>query len=61
MNVVRHWGGFADVTPDDLPILGDVDEVEGLILACGCSGYGFCFSQALGQLITDLIVKKGKG
>ncbi len=60
VNVVRHWGGFADVTPDDLPILGEVDEVEGLILACGCSGYGFCFSQALGQLIADLIVKKKK-
>lgn len=58
VNVVRHWGGFADVTPDDLPILGEVDEVEGLILACGCSGYGFCFSQVLGKLITDLIVKE---
>jgi len=60
VNVLRHWGAFADVTPDDLPILGEVDEVKGLILACGCSGFGFCFSQALGKLITDLIVKKKK-
>lgn len=56
VNILRHWGGFFDVTPDALPILGEVDELEGLILACGCSAHGFCFSQAMGKFVTDLIV-----
>lgn len=58
VNILRHWGGFFDVTPDALPILGEVDELKGLILACGCSAHGFCFSQAIGKFITDLIVKQ---
>jgi len=61
VNILRHWGGFADITPDELPIVGEVDELKGLILACGCNGFGFCFSQALGKLITDLIVRQEKG
>jgi len=60
VNILRHWGGFFDVTPDALPILGEVDELEGLILACGCSAHGFCFSQAIGKFINDLIVGRGK-
>ncbi len=61
VNILRHWGGFEDITPDELPIVGEVDELKGLILACGCNGFGFCFSQALGKLITDLIVRQEKG
>jgi len=61
VNILRHWGGFADITPDKLPIVGEVDELKGLILACGGNGFGFCFSQALGKLITDLIVRQEKG
>jgi len=60
VNILRHWGGFFDVTPDALPIFGEVDELEGLILACGCSAHGFCFSQAMGKFITDLIVRREK-
>jgi sarcosine oxidase subunit beta len=60
VNILRYWGGFFDVTPDALPILGEADELKGLILACGCSGHGFCFSQAMGKFITDLIVEREK-
>ncbi|MBA7536275.1 Hydrogen cyanide synthase subunit HcnC [subsurface metagenome] len=60
VNILRQWGGVEDITPDELPIVGEVDELEGLILACGCQGFGFCFSQAMGKLITDLIVKHEK-
>jgi len=60
VNILRHWGGFFDVTPDALPILGEVDELEGLTLVCGCSAHGFCFSQAMGKFVTDLMVKREK-
>jgi sarcosine oxidase subunit beta len=59
INIVRHWAGTEDITPDKLPILGKVDEVAGLILACGFTA-GFCISQAVGELITDIILEKDK-
>ena len=59
MNIQRHWAGTEDITPDELPILGKVDELEGLILACGFTG-GFCISQAVGEIITDIILEKDK-
>jgi sarcosine oxidase subunit beta len=59
VNIVRHWAGTEDITPDELPILGKVDELEGLILACGFTA-GFCLSQAVGEIITDIILEKDK-
>ena len=59
INIVRHWAGTEDITPDELPILGKVDELEGLILACEFTA-GFCISQAVGEIITDIILEKDK-
>jgi sarcosine oxidase subunit beta len=59
INIVRQWAGTEDITPDKLPILGKVDEVDGLILACGFAS-GFCISQAIGEIITDIILEKDK-
>jgi sarcosine oxidase subunit beta len=59
INIQRQWAGTEDITPDYLPILGKVDEVAGLILACGFS-CGFCISQAVGEIITDIILEKDK-
>ncbi len=59
INIVRHWAGTEDITPDELPILGKVDEVEGLILACGFT-CGFCLSQAMGEIMADIILGKDK-
>ncbi len=59
VNIQRQWAGTQDITPDELPILGKVDEVDGLILACGFT-CGFCISQAVGEIITDIILEKDK-
>jgi sarcosine oxidase subunit beta len=59
VNIQRQWAGTQDITPDELPILGKVDEVAGLILACGFTA-GFCISQAVGEIITDIILEKDK-
>jgi sarcosine oxidase subunit beta len=56
VGVVRGWAGLYDVTPDANPILGPVEEVEGLILAAGFSGHGFMHAPATGQLIAEMIV-----
>ena len=59
INIVRHWAGTEDITPDELPIIGEVDELDGLILACGFTA-GFCLSQAMGELVADIILQQDK-
>jgi sarcosine oxidase subunit beta len=56
LNIVRTWAGTIDFSPDDNFIFGYVDEVEGLILACGFSGHGFALTPIMGQLLGELIV-----
>jgi len=56
INVLRQWTGFYVVTPDHHPILGNVDEVNGLYLATGYSGHGFMMGPIVGKVIAELIV-----
>jgi sarcosine oxidase subunit beta len=57
LNVIRTWVGIIDFTPDDNFIFGRVEQVEGLILACGFSGHGFALTPIIGQLMCELIVE----
>jgi sarcosine oxidase subunit beta len=57
VNVLRHWTGFYDVTPDARPILGEVKEVKGFIQCSGFSGHGFMISPMVSQLLADLIAE----
>ena len=36
--IVRTWAGYEDVCIDGVPVLGNVDEVPGLIVACAFTG-----------------------
>lgn len=49
------WYGFYDTTPDNNPILGKVDEVDGLYSITGFSGHGFMHSSAAGLLLSEEI------
>jgi len=55
VNMLRHWTGFYDVTPDARPILGEVKELHGFIQCNGFSGHGFMISPMVSSLLTDLI------
>jgi sarcosine oxidase subunit beta len=55
VNLLRHWTGFYDVTPDARPILGEVTEVKGFIQCNGFSGHGFMLSPMVSKLLTDFI------
>jgi sarcosine oxidase subunit beta len=57
VNLLRHWTGFYDVTPDARPILGEVKEIKGFIQCNGFSGHGFMISPMVAQLLTDLIAE----
>jgi sarcosine oxidase subunit beta len=58
VNVLRHWTGFYDVTPDARPILGEVKEVKGFIQCNGFSGHGFMISPMVSKLLARLIAEK---
>jgi sarcosine oxidase subunit beta len=55
VNMLRHWTGFYDVTPDARPILGEVAGVKGFIQCNGFSGHGFMISPMVAHLLTELI------
>ncbi len=54
MNIKRCWAGLRPGTPDELPILGKMDGVEGYINACGHFRTGILTSAITGKLINDL-------
>jgi sarcosine oxidase subunit beta len=56
VNIVRHWTGFYDVTPDARPILGEVEGVEGFLQCNGFSGHGFMLSPMVTKVLVDYIV-----
>ncbi len=56
VNMLRHWTGFYDVTPDARPILGPVKAVDGFLQCNGFSGHGFMISPMVTKLLSDLIV-----
>lgn len=55
--VARVWGGLIDQTPDGLPVIERTPEVEGLLIAAGFSGHGFCLGPITGRLIGDLVTE----
>ena len=57
VNLLRHWTGFYDVTPDARPILGEVKEIKGFIQCNGFSGHGFMISPMVSKILTDFIAE----
>jgi sarcosine oxidase, subunit beta len=52
--VVRAWAGLEAFTPDDLPVLGPVPGVEGVLVAAGFCGHGFALSPMIGDVLARL-------
>ncbi len=44
------WAGLIDQTPDALPVLQQVADPAGLVIAMGFSGHGFCLGPVTGQI-----------
>ncbi|KUP90638.1 NAD(P)/FAD-dependent oxidoreductase [Tritonibacter horizontis] len=54
-DVTQSWGGLIDVTPDELPVISEVQDRPGLFLSTGYSGHGFGLGPAAGRLTADLV------
>jgi glycine/D-amino acid oxidase-like deaminating enzyme len=52
--MVASWAGFVDSTPDGVPVIGEVPDVPGLILAAGFSGHGFGIGPGAAHLVADI-------
>lgn len=53
--VIRSFAGLRPFTPDGLPILGNVEQLEGFVMAAGHEGDGIALSPITGELIAQLI------
>lgn len=49
-----RWAGMIEATPDEIPVLGPVDGLPGLLIATGFSGHGFGFGPAAGHAMAAL-------
>ena len=56
VNMLRHWTGFYDVTPDSRPILGEINKLKGFIQCNGFSGHGFMISPMVTKILADFIL-----
>jgi glycine/D-amino acid oxidase-like deaminating enzyme len=54
--VRRNYVGLRGLTADHLPVLGRVEAVAGIVLACGDNGKGFMHAPAIGNLLSEVIV-----
>jgi sarcosine oxidase, subunit beta len=48
------WAGLEAFTPDELPVIGPVPGVEGVMVAVGFSGHGFALSPVVGDVLARL-------
>lgn len=55
--IVDTWAGMMDITPDSLPVIGNVETIPGLVVASGFSGHGFGTAPAAGQLAADIVAE----
>ncbi len=51
---VETWGGMIEASPDVLPIISEVPDIAGLVIATGFSGHGFGIGPGAGRLVADL-------
>jgi glycine/D-amino acid oxidase-like deaminating enzyme len=55
---LARWAGMIDVTPDEIPVLGAIDALPGLLIATGFSGHGFGIGPAAGYLMAETAIGK---
>ena len=58
LDVVETWTGSADMTPDILPALGDIERYPGLYIASGFSGHGFGLGPGAGKVMANHLLDK---
>jgi glycine/D-amino acid oxidase-like deaminating enzyme len=53
--VNRGWAGHYSITPDHLPILGEIPWLKGFVSCGGFSGHGFMHAPPAGVLMAEIV------
>ena len=54
----RAWCGLEAMSADQIPFVGSMPEMPGLIVAAGFSGHGFAIAPAVGRALADQLAGK---
>lgn len=54
LHLIRTWTGITGITPDQLPILGEISRSPGFYVATG--GSGFTYGPSYARLMSELIL-----
>ncbi len=57
VKILRQWAGCYDLTPDQNPIVGQVDEVDEFFQVSGFMGHGFMMAPVMGRLLAQHIAE----
>lgn len=57
-SIARAWCGLEAQSIDDIPFIGRLPGLEGLILVLGFSGHGFAIAPAVGQAVADQLAER---
>ncbi|MFL5801430.1 MAG: NAD(P)/FAD-dependent oxidoreductase [Roseiflexaceae bacterium] len=53
--IERAWCGLEAESIDEIPLIGALPGLEGLVIAAGFSGHGFAIAPAVGRAVADLL------
>ena len=54
LKITSSWAGYIDTLPDMLPAIGGVQNIDGLLVATGFNGHGFCLGPKVGEILATL-------
>jgi glycine/D-amino acid oxidase-like deaminating enzyme len=57
VRMLRAYAGLRPLSPDELPMVGGVPGIEGLILACGHSRSGVSLALLTGKIVSELLLE----
>ena len=55
VDLVESWAGMVETTPDVLPVMGQVGDVDGYHIATGLSGHGFGIGPGAGKVLAAML------
>ncbi|WP_430259246.1 NAD(P)/FAD-dependent oxidoreductase [Neorhizobium sp. IRS_2294] len=56
LKIDRMWCGLIDQSVDAIPVIQQLEEPAGLVIAMGFSGHGFCLGPVTGKILSALAV-----
>jgi glycine/D-amino acid oxidase-like deaminating enzyme len=57
LGIRAGYAGLYDMSPDDLPVIGRMPGIDGLVVAAGSSGHGFKTGPAVGEAVMHLVTE----